>query len=182
MVTVRFTLEANSPTDDMLMDFHSAPIDYYEDVQFRVAPWMMPSHLVAAERLYAVKNGNQNAEFLQDLYIAARAAGISLITHEAEDIWMQDTLEFGQHTSSISHASFRIVNQSPSRRKPALEKFPITLRDRDMGYIRPSCPDHDDNTTCNWAGKLEVLLLQGMMVSSIAMEGFITVRAMTSIR
>ncbi|QDE86275.1 protein-arginine deiminase family protein [Myxococcus xanthus] len=133
-------------------------VTYTEDVQFRVAPWMIASHLVPAERLYAVDLGqgpySLQTQFLSTLDACATNAGIPLDTAPGntvgDDIWMQDCMELGQHHSP--HASFQVVNCAPRRR--GLETFPGTLLAPDIGYVRPALPGN--STTYDSTGNLEV--------------------------
>jgi hypothetical protein len=108
-VTVRLTVTAPTPTDNTLAAFAGAPVSYDEDAVFRVAPWMIASHLVNAERLYAVDLGvADQAAFKADMTAAAGNAGIPLTLHDrGDDKWMQDCMEFGQHRAP--HAAFRVV-------------------------------------------------------------------------
>ncbi len=154
LVTVQLGVYARAP-NAALTAFDGPVLSYHEGACFRVAPWMIASHLVNAERLYATDQGGANAAFLQDMYNAATDAGILLDTSFhgiLADKWMQDCMEFGQHRSP--HAGFRVVNQGPRQR--GLDRFPVTLLGQDMGYVRPSNPGGGATTTFDSTGNLEV--------------------------
>jgi protein-arginine deiminase len=120
-----------------------------EQAKFRVAPWMMPSHLDAATKVFVVDAGADNRRFRRDLNGFVTGAGCTLQAHASTDIWMQDCMELGY--SSIPGAGIPAVTRAP-RNRP-LKDFPVTLRRADFGYHEPGTLR--PNTTFDSTGNLE---------------------------
>lgn len=96
----------------------------------RVAPWIMPNHTHAAEKVFVVDAGSFNSRFRSELRTLVTAAGCTLVEHAGGDIWMQDAFEFG--VSNLPSRGFRTVFRAP-RDRP-LKTFPRTLLAPDLGY------------------------------------------------
>jgi protein-arginine deiminase len=120
---------------------------YEEKGKLRVAPWMMPNHLEAAEKVYVVKHVGYNDRFVVDL---KAAVGVPVVEHPGTDIWMQDGMEWG-YSSLPSSVGLRSVLRAP-RDRP-LKTYPQTLRDADLGYLEQGAPS---TATVNSFGNLEV--------------------------
>jgi len=101
----------------------------------RVAPWMMPSHLEPAEKVFVVDAGRFNRRFRADLTRLIRAAGCSVQQHsEPEDIWMQDCMEIGY--TFVPRRHMPVVMRANRDRQ--LLTFPKTLLKPDVGYEEPA--------------------------------------------
>lgn len=116
----------------------------------RVAPWMMPSHLDKAEKVYVVNSGSFNRRFRNELRSFVTSAGCTLQQYPSNDIWMQDCMEWGY--SCLPTIGFRSVLRAP--RKRPLRFFPKTLRGPDYGYHSQGTLASD--TTFDSSGNLEV--------------------------
>jgi len=122
-----------------------------EAVKLRVAPWLMPNHLNAAEKVFVVDAGAENARFRGELGAIVATAGCTLQQHpEGGDIWMQDCMEWGFATLPAGRG-IRSVMRAP-RDRP-LKVFPETLRHADLGYGEPAALAR---ATVNSTGNLEV--------------------------
>lgn len=123
---------------------------YRERAKVRVAPWMMPTHLDAAEKVFVVDAGAFNSRFRADLSGMVSAAGATLVSHLERDIWMQDCMEIGY--ANLPNRGYPAVLRAP-RDRP-LQTFPRTLLAPDFGYqeIGSMVPD----TTFDSTGNLEV--------------------------
>lgn len=115
----------------------------------RVAPWMMPNHTHAAEKVFVVDAGSFNSRFRTDLRRLVTAAGCTLQEHASNDIWMQDAFEFG--VSNLPGRGFRTVFRAP-RNRP-LQTFPRTLLAPELGYTTQGTLTPD--TTFDSHGNLE---------------------------
>lgn len=104
-----------------------------QTAKVRVAPWMMPSHLDAAEKVYVAQHP-RNAAFRAALKPLVRAAGCTLVEVPVShgDDWMQDVMEFG--FSNLPGKGFRVV--TPSAQTRTLSTFPPSLLDADLGVNR----------------------------------------------
>jgi len=124
---------------------------YEEKGRLRVAPWLMPNHLEAAEKVFVVDDtSGGNAAFRSRLGLLVAGAGCSLVEHPTNDIWMQDGMEWG-YASLPSGVGIRSVLRSP-RDRP-LKAYPKTLRAADLGYLEQGVPS---GHTVNSSGNLEV--------------------------
>ncbi|HYR12020.1 MAG TPA: protein-arginine deiminase family protein, partial [Longimicrobium sp.] len=96
----------------------------------RVAPWMMPSHLDAAEKVFVAEHP-RNATFRAALKPLVRAAGCRLVEVPIAhgDDWMQDIMEFG--FSNLPGKGIRVV--TPSAQTRALSPVGPSLLDADLG-------------------------------------------------
>lgn len=137
---VRVTLRTESPSGDVME----------KTVELRIAPWIMPNHLDPAERVYVVNAGAYNRRFRRELALLVGAAGCSFTQHPADDVWMQDCMEFG-YTSLPNHG-IRVVLRAP-RNRP-LRNFPRTLLGGDLGFTIEG--DINTDTTFDSNGNLEV--------------------------
>jgi hypothetical protein len=118
----------------------------------RVAPWMMPSHLEPAEKVFVVNAGGFNRRFRAELTRLVASAGCSLQQFpQEEDIWMQDCMEIG--FTFVPRRHMPVVMRAKRDRK--LQTFPKTLLKPDFGYEEPS-PLPPDGTTFDSNGNLEV--------------------------
>lgn len=123
---------------------------YRERAKVRVAPWMMPTHLDAAEKVFVVDDGPSNSRFRADLARMATAAGVTLVSHAGNDVWMQDCMEIGY--ANLPNRGFPTVVRAP-RNRP-LRIFPKTLLAADFGYQEIGSLAGD--TTFDSTGNLEV--------------------------
>ncbi len=127
---------------------------YQEDGKLRVAPWMMPNHLDAAETVYVVEDTRRtpspNERFRNELGPLVTAAGCNLQPHSAGDVWMQDCMEFGY--ASLPTQGLRTVMHPPRGR--GLETFPRSLLDANLGYHLPATTSGGSTFDSN--GNLEV--------------------------
>jgi protein-arginine deiminase len=108
-----------------------------EKAVFRVAPWIMPNHLDAAEKVFVTDfavnrpaGTGDNSAFRAHLGTFASGAGCTVTTHTVHDQWMQDCMEFG--FSSLPTRGFRSVTRA--QRPRPLKTFPKTLLAADLGY------------------------------------------------
>jgi hypothetical protein len=120
----------------------------------RVAPWMMPSHMARAEKVFVLNGDSFNSTFRGRLRTLVTAAGCSLDEFRPSprhlDVWMQDCMEFG--FSNLPTTGFRTVVRSP--RNESLQTFPRTLLDNDLGYVEIG--SLATSNTLNSSGNLEV--------------------------
>lgn len=118
----------------------------------RVAPWMMPSHLEPADKVFVVDAGAFNRRFRSELSKLVASAGCSLQQFPQEDdIWMQDCMEIGFTFVPKRHMP---VVMRAKRNRP-LKVFPRTLLKPDFGYEEPApLPREDSSFDSN--GNLEV--------------------------
>jgi hypothetical protein len=125
---------------------------HQQTAQLRVAPWMMPSHLEPAEKVFVVDAGLANRRFRADLHALVSGAGCTLQPHaELDDPWMQDCLEIGYSFMPKHH---RPVALRAKRDRP-LKTFARTLLEPDFGYEEPTPTVRGDNTFDS-NGNLEV--------------------------
>jgi hypothetical protein len=118
----------------------------------RVAPWMMPSHVEPADKVFVVNAGRFNKRFRADLAALVARAGCSLQQHaQLQDLWMQDCMEIGHCFVPRHH---RPVVMRAKRDRP-LKTFPRTLLKADFGYEEPAPLPPGDNTFDS-NGNLEV--------------------------
>ena len=133
-----------------------------ESTRFRVAPWIMPSHLDHADKVFVVQTSvvptpggvADNSRFRGELSTFVSGAGCTLQTKtENLDVWMQDCMEFGY--SNLPGKGFQTVMRSP-RNRP-LVSFPKTLLKADLGYQEQGtlATPPDDNSSFNSTGNLE---------------------------
>lgn len=123
---------------------------YEEKAVVRVAPWIMPNHLDAAEKVFVVDAGAHNLRFRNELDVMVKGAGCSLVQHASNDVWMQDCMELG--FSNLPKKGIRAVTKA-ARPRP-LESFPKTLLTADLGFNDPvvSAPER---STFDSTGNLE---------------------------
>ncbi|MDT5127694.1 MAG: protein-arginine deiminase [Mycobacterium sp.] len=115
----------------------------------RVAPWIIPNHLDAAERVFVVDFGKENRRFRTELRALVQAAGCQLAeTVQPSDPWIQDCMEFGYSTAP--GGSLRTVFRAP-RPRP-LQTFPRSLLGVDLGFVEEGVMD---DSTFNSTGNLE---------------------------
>lgn len=123
----------------------------------RVAPWMMPNHRDAANKIFVVESSrvptpagmSDNARFRRELNTFVTAAGCTLETFVNRDIWMQDCMEIG--FSNLPTTGYHTVMRNP-RDRP-LQVFAQTLRAADFGYHEQGTLA--DDTTFDSTGNLE---------------------------
>jgi Protein-arginine deiminase (PAD)/Protein-arginine deiminase (PAD) middle domain len=118
----------------------------------RVAPWMMPTHLDPALKVFVVNAGPFNQRFRTELQAYVSAAGCELVQHpQPADIWMQDCMEIGFHSSA--KLTNPVVVRAPRDRE--LQSFPKTLLKPDVGY-EEVVPIRRKYTSFDSTGNLEV--------------------------
>src|SRR4029079_15250566 len=118
----------------------------------RVAPWMMPSHLEPADKVFVVNAGPFNRRFRAELSKLVASAVCTLQQFPQEDdIWMQDCMEIGY--TFVPRRHMPVVMRAKRARK--LQTFPKTLLKPHFGYEEPS-PLPPDGTTFDSNGNLEV--------------------------
>ena len=131
-----------------------AIITNYEG-RMRVAPWMMPHHLVPADKVFVVNAGADNSRFRADLGPLVSGAGCSLQQHgELSDPWMQDCMEIGHTFLPKRHMP---VVMRAKRDRP-LKTFPKTLLKADFGTrsLRPYRLGIARSTrTATWRSRLQ---------------------------
>jgi protein-arginine deiminase len=137
---VTVTLRANAPGASAQV--RSATV--------RIAPWMVPSHLDKAERVFVVDLGPENMRFRTDLRRLVTAAGCQLSEFPSRDRWIQDCMEFG--FSTVPGKGLRTVFRA--LRGNLLSTFPRSLLGPDLGYTdtAPSTLP----TSLNFGGNIEV--------------------------
>jgi protein-arginine deiminase len=127
---------------------------FQQQVVVRVAPWMMPNHLEAAEKVFVTHGGPRYNNFRRDLRAAVTAAGCTLQVHNVtgpeNDIWMQDCMEIGY--SAVPGRGYPVVVRA--KRDRPLQTFPPTIREVDFGYHAVVATSGD--TTFDGTGNLEV--------------------------
>jgi protein-arginine deiminase len=114
----------------------------------RIAPWMMPSHLDPAERVYVADDGPDNERFRRDLRSFVTAAGCTLVEIPSSDVWVQDCMEFG--FASVPGRTLRTVLRAP-RDRP-LRTAARGLLTADLGYVEQAALG---NSTFDSTGNLE---------------------------
>lgn len=118
----------------------------------RVAPWMMPSHLEPADKVFVVDAGGVNRRFRRELGGLVASAGCSLQQFpQDDDIWMQDCMEIG--FTFVPQRHMPVVMRA--KRNRALKVFPKTLLKPDFGYEEPA-PLPREDSTFDSNGNLEV--------------------------
>ncbi|HET6148123.1 MAG TPA: protein-arginine deiminase family protein [Polyangia bacterium] len=118
----------------------------------RVAPWMMPSHLEPADKVFVVDAGGFNRRFRAELSKAVASAGCSLQQFRQDhDLWMQDCMEIGY--TFVPRRHMPVVMRA--KRDRALSVFPRTLLKPDFGYEEPA-PLSTEESTFDSNGNLEV--------------------------
>ena len=137
-----------------------------EKAVFRVAPWIMPNHLDAGEKVFVVdcpvdfpSGPLDNSTFRSSLSTFLTGAGCTLTTHASDDRWMQDCMEFGY--ASLPGQGFRSVVRAQRPRE--LKTFPKTLLAADLGFhvhgdpasMIPGADPGSKESTFNSTGNLE---------------------------
>ena len=118
----------------------------------RVAPWMMPSHLEPAEKVFVVDAGAFNHRFRAELATMVASAGCALQQFpQPDDIWMQDCMEIG-FTFAPQHHMPVVMR---AKRDRELKTFPRTLLQPNFGYEEPTRVPPGDGTFDS-TGNLEV--------------------------
>ena len=125
-------------------------VTHTEAVVVRIAPWIMPSHLDAASRVYVIATPTSvppgaertsaaaqlpnNSQFINELRGFVSAAGCTLVTRTDpdRDRWIQDAMEIGWSASPNHH--FPIFARS-SQNRGSLSFYPLTLSAADRGYL-----------------------------------------------
>jgi Protein-arginine deiminase (PAD)/Protein-arginine deiminase (PAD) middle domain len=143
-------LTVQSPGMNAALDAAQGQVTYTEQAAFRVAPWMMPSHLDAVQRAYVADLGPDNLALRQELALrVANVVAVPAATHNG-DRWLQDCMEIGYN--NLPSYGINAVLQSP--RGNDLRAFVPTLLGEDLGYWNPSA--QTNGTTYDSFGNLEV--------------------------
>lgn len=121
-----------------------------DNVQLRVAPWVMPSHLNETEELYIVETSD-NAGFVADVQAVVTPTGIPLRRTGNIDRWMQDTMEVGY--SRMPGKAFNVILKA-TRSRGLRHYARDNLLGRDYGYVEISTPTAAN--TFDSHGNLEV--------------------------
>lgn len=164
IVQVRLTVRGTGT--EQAFGVAAANLQYYTAAEYRVAPWMMPTHLDAAERVYVVDGGNHvdaahphlsegNSAFRAGLTTAlnlAPAVPLSLlgpagIPPEKRDVWMQDCMELGYSVmpklrGGIPRQRIEVVLRT--HRDRTTRNIPRELLTADVGYLYPAVQAAED--------------------------------------
>lgn len=129
---------------------------YFTEAKIRVASWIMPNHLDAANRVYVSDIGNANLQFRDDLWNIVRPARCNMSEIASNDRWMQDCMEIGYSTWPGAAGTLQsMTSVMRALRHRPLQSVPKTLRNADTGYIYPGVGVVND-TTYDSTGNLEV--------------------------
>ncbi len=128
----------------------------HDDIEVRVAPWLMTSHADPVTDLYIGKGYYDNDEMRSQLRDLLPPLSVKLHEYESntwQEMWAQDMMEIG-YQEIPGHPGMHVVLQA----NRGIDDFPETLLGPDVGYITIGTPRllRRGDTLADWFGNLEV--------------------------
>lgn len=138
-----------------LLDAASAPLAS-QQVQMRVAPWIMLPNSAKTELLYTSSETSALTADLNQVLTSKGLPAAQASSPGSQDIWFQDTMEIG-YTQLPGSPPLHVVMEA--QRPNASDDVAATLLAPDFGFISigsPREPSDGEDHWMDWMGNLEV--------------------------